>query len=176
MGKFTLYAFAISFAVIGILPACGIDLRDYRTVDTPAAPGDIADAGEAQTLTINQAWQHLEDSDASYLKWRERYAEEIAKREAPIAFIEGVFTVGLTTLIGEAGELAGPFAPLVTLLGGMALKRRKDSTPDQVEVERKRLQLKHADELRRAKQDSYNAGIEVGKTIIESVKGQESNT
>jgi hypothetical protein len=45
--------------------------------------------------------------------------------------------------------------PLLTLLGGYSIKRRKDASPDQVASE---------------KQDSYNKGLEVGKAMADAVK------
>jgi len=140
---------AVLFAFAGV--ACGlVDLRDYKTVDPTTTPGDVGVqvVPSDEPLTINQAKREVQvirDDTNRWIEWRNA---DIVKEEAKVAAVEGFFDGGLAVLGETAGQWAGPFAPLATLLLGYATKRRKDSTPEQLANEKK---------------DSYNKGIEIGK-------------
>ena len=150
--KYTAISAAVLFALAGVSLSC-TDLRDHFTVQPTAAPSNLDVPTEPET--INQAWRTVEDFRDDANKYIERRNEDIAKAEQKVAFIEGFSAAGLTAISETAGQWAGPFAPLVTLGLGYLIKRRNDKTPD---------------EYRKAKEDSYNAGVEFGKTLSESVK------
>ena len=154
--KATLISLAAAFAVFGT--ACNIiDGRDVITVPNTAPVDGMIVEPNAERLTINEAKRELDvvvDSTGRWVEWR---SEDIAKREQWVSFAEGVSSSGFDALIGEAAAFAGPFAPLVTLLGGYSIKRRKDRTPDEVAQE---------------KRDSYNKGVEVGKAMALAIKGE----
>jgi len=154
MPKYTLIALAAAFAIFGT--ACNIiDGRDVLTVpNTDPIEGMIAETG-GDRLTINQAKRELEVVIDATGKWVEYRSEDIAKREQWVSFAEGLSASSTDWALGEVGKLAGPFMPLLTLLGGYSIKRRKDASPDQVASE---------------KQDSYNKGLEVGKAMADAVK------
>lgn len=143
------FVLAIVFAVAGV--ACGmVDLRDWKEVDPTVTPGEVGVqvVPSDEPLTINQAKREVQvirDDTNRWIEWRNA---DIVKEEAKVAAIEGFFDGGLAVIGETAGQWAGPFAPLATLLIGYATKRRKDKSPDQVAQE---------------KQDSYNRGIEIGK-------------
>jgi hypothetical protein len=127
-----------------------VDLRDYKTVDPTTTPGEVGVqvVPSDEPLTINQAKREVQvirDDTQRWIDWRNA---DIVKEEAKVAALEGFFDGGLAVLGEAAGQWAGPFAPLATLLLGYATKRRKDSTPEQLANEKK---------------DSYNKGIEIGK-------------
>lgn len=157
MTRYAAIAAAILFAVAGLTVAC-TDLRDHITVPpTPGLPAEIA-AGTDESLTINEAKREVEvvvQDTARWVSWRE---QDIAKREQLVAFIEGFASAGFDALAGELGAVVGPFAPLVTLLGGYFIKRKGDKTPD---------------ELRQEKEDSYNAGLEAGRLLAAGLNGSD---
>ncbi|MEM9111675.1 MAG: hypothetical protein AAGC72_16865 [Planctomycetota bacterium] len=140
-----------------------IDLRDYKTVDPTNVPGvepGVVAIPAESALTITDAKREVEvirDDTNRWIEWRNL---DIAKEEDKIAFVEGFFASGLTAIGETAGTWAGPFAPLATLLIGYATKRRKDRTPDEVAKE---------------KEDSYNAGIQVGKTLVDAVANKPAS-
>lgn len=147
-------AVAVTFAAAGIAVGC-VDLRDHLTVEPTATPNVEILQPSPEPLTITEAKREVEvvvDSTARWVEWRE---QDIAKREQLVAFIEGFTASGLTAVSESAGTWAGPFAPLVTLGLGYLIKRRGDKTPE---------------DYRKAKEDSYNAGLEFGKTLAEAAK------
>lgn len=129
-----------------------VDPGDYVPVPPTPAPSGMVVQVPDESQSINEAKRDLEvvvDSTTRYVEWR---TEDIAKRERWVKFAEGFVTAGLEPLMGEAAKFAGPFAPLVTLLGGYFIKRRKDRDPEQV---------------RHEKEASYNAGQ---KAMLEALK------
>ena len=151
--KKTTIGLCIVYAFCGVAVAC-VDLRDYKEVDpTPAPAGITPQSSEPET--INQAWRAVEDFRDGANKYIERRNEDIMKEEQKIAFIEGATSSGLAAVGEIAGQWAGPFAPLATLLIGYATKRRNDKTPE---------------EYRKAKESSYNRGIAVGETLGKAAK------
>lgn len=147
---------AVLFTLAGLFVAC-TDLRDHITVQPTPAPGSVGPPASttpsAEPLTINEAKREVETVAADTARWIEWRKIDIAKREQLVAFIEGVAAGGLPALLGEVGQYVGPFAPLLTLLGGYAIKRRNDVT---------------ADDYREGKQDSFNKGLEVGKKLAQA--------
>ena len=100
---------------------------------------------------------HGEDFRYAAKAYIERRNEDIAKQEQKVAFIEGFTSAGLAAISESAGTWAGPFAPLVTLGLGYLIKRRNDKTPD---------------EYRKAKEESYNKGLEFGKALADAARNQ----
>lgn len=147
----TIILVATLFAVAGC--ALGlVDPGDYVPVPPTDAPAGMVVEVPTASQSVNEAKRDLEvvvDATTRYVEWR---SEDIQKRERWIAFAEGFVTAGLEPLMGEAAKFAGPFAPLVTLLGGYMIKRRKDRDPD---------------EVRQEKEASYNAGQ---KAMLEALK------
>lgn len=152
--KYTGLTLALIFALGGVAVAC-TDLRDHFTVEPTTPPAGVDIAVPAEPETINQAWRSVEDFRYAANTYIERRNEDIAKAEQKVAFIEGFGSAGLAAISETAGTWAGPFAPLVTLGLGYLVKRRNDKTPE---------------EYRKAKEDSYNAGLEAGKAFAEAVK------
>ena len=150
---------AVLFAVAGIAVSC-TDLRDHVTVAPTPTHGEVGPPAStqpaAERLTINEAKREVQTVAADTARWIEWRNIDIAKAEQWVAFIEGVATSGLPALLGEAGKYAGPFAPLLTLLGGYMIKRRNDVT---------------AEDHRKSKEDSFNKGLEVGKKLASAVTG-----
>lgn len=147
---------AVIFCFGGIAIAC-TDLRDSKLfpVGPTPPPAGVDISVPVEPETINQAWRSVADFRYAANTYIDRRNEDISKAEQKVAFIEGFGSAGLSAISETAGTWAGPFAPLVTLGLGYLVKRRNDKTPD---------------EYRKAKEDSYNAGIEAGKALVESVK------
>ena len=152
---------AVLFCSAGVAVGC-VDLRDHWTVDPTDVPGtDPAVQPASEPLTINQAKREVQvirDDTNRWIEWRNA---DIAKEESKVAFIEGFASAGGEALLGEVGKIAGPFAAPLFLLGGYFIKRKGDSTPDQT---------------RQEKEDSYNAGIEFGKSLALAAVGKQDDT
>lgn len=127
----TVAMFTIAGCTLGL-----VDPGDYVPVSPTKAPAGMVVEVPDESQPVNEAKRDLEvviDSTTRYVEWR---SEDIAKRERWIAFAEGFVSAGLEPLLGEAAKFAGPAAPLLTLLGGYLIKRRKDRDPDQVREEK----------------------------------------
>lgn len=158
--KYTAISIAVVFALAGVTVAC-TDLRDHFTVDPTPAPSGVDVAVPSEPETINQAWRSVEDFRYAANTYIERRNEDIAKQEQKVAFIEGFGSAGLAAISESAGTWAGPFAPLLTLGLGYLVKRRNDKTPD---------------EYRKAKEDSYNKGLEFGKALADATRNQNQES
>ena len=156
--KYTALALAVLFAFGGIAVAC-VDLRDHWKVDPTPAPAGVSVAVPTEPESINQAWRGVEDFRYAANTYIERRNEDIIKEEQKVAFLEGFGSAGLSAISETAGVWAGPFAPLVTLGLGYLVKRRNDKTPD---------------EYRKAKEDSYNKGLETGKALATAIKQEQA--
>ena len=151
--KTTGIVLAALFAVFGI--ACNvIDLEDsplFSVDPTPGSPVEVAD----EPLTIKDADRELKAATDAFVRWQTWRNADIADEKNKVAFVEG-FAEGMAPFVGEQiAAVAGPFAPLATLLIGYATKRRKDRSPDEVMKE---------------KEDSYNAGLEAGRKLAAGIK------
>jgi len=151
--KYTAIVLAALFAFAGVAVAC-VELRDHVTVPPSDTLGLVVEVSP-ESLTITNAKREVQTVVDSTNRWVEFRTEDINKREELVLFAEGLFSSGSVALLGEVGAMAGPFAPLLTLLAGYSIKRRKDRTPDEVAKE---------------KQQSYNKGLEVGEAIAKSIK------
>lgn len=158
--KITIVA-AVLFAFAGT--ACNfIDLKDYKDVDPTTPPPGLEVAVPAEPESINEADRSLEDFTAAAKTYIERRGLDIEKEKAKIAVVEGIADGGLQVFGEQIGMIAGPFAPLAALLIGYKTKRRKDLTPEEAKAAA-------ADE----KEKSYNAGIEAGKALAESLLNKD---
>lgn len=150
-------ALAVLFAAAGT--ACNfIDLKDYKDVAPTTPPPGLEVAVPAEPESINDADRSLEDFTFAAKTYIQRRGLDIEREKAKIAMIEGVFDGGLQAFGASVGAIAGPFAPALALFLGYRTKRRKDLTPEEAKAAA-------AEE----KEKSYNAGLEVGKNLAESV-------
>lgn len=142
------------FFISGLLVAC-IDLRDHWTVPPTQAPAGVDLAVPNEPEPINAAWRSVEDFRYAANTYIDRRNEDIIKQEQKVAQIEGITHGVLSVVGGEIAKWGGPASGLALLGIGYITKRRSDKTPEQ---------------YRKAKEDSYNAGLEAGKAIATAVK------
>lgn len=150
----TAWLFCILFATIGT--ACSlVDLNDHWSVPPTAPPPGLEVEVPAEPESINDAWRSLEDFRTSANTYIERRNEDILDEAKKTATIKGAASAGLAALHETIGQVAGPWAPLLMLIAGRAMKRRGDKTPEE-----------HQAELDRY----YDMGVAEGQKYIEAVK------
>jgi len=150
------WIFAISFAIVGT--ACAlVDLGDHWDVEpTESVELDVPTEPE----TINQAWRSLEDFRNAANTYIERRNEDILDEAKKVAVLKGAVSSGLTAVHEMIGQVAGPWAPLLMLITGRAMKRRGDKSPEE-----------HQAELDR----HYDMGVAEGQKYIEAAKAALNN-
>lgn len=142
-------AFALAFATCGVAVSC-VDMKDHWPVSPTQTPAGGFVQPSDESLSINEAKREVQvirDDVNRWIAWRNA---DILKQEQKVAFIEGAVTSGLTAIWETAPAWAGGFAPLATLGIGYLIKRRNDVTPE---------------EYRAGKEDSYNAGLKLGREL-----------
>lgn len=148
------WLFAVSFAIVGT--ACGmVDINDHWTVDPTPAPAGVEIAAPTEPESINDAWRSLEDFRSAADTYIDRRNEDILDEAKKVAVVKGAVSSGLTAIHETIGQVAGPWAPLLMLISGRAMKRRGDKTPKehQAEVDR-----------------HYDMGVAEGQKYIEAAK------
>ena len=136
------------FAAGSVLPGCVEQLIPVRTTT-----GQV-DRGFPDKMTVASAPK----ARARYVAGENAFLSELDSNiedgQETVAFIGGV----VQTATSPEGLAAFGFTPLtgggslLTFLGGLALKRRRDVNPSELAAE---------------KRDSYNKGVEVTKALIE---------
>ena len=149
--------FYAGFAAVGILGLCltvqGCDLQKIVDVDVPAGVQQSIDAPEDVSLADSEyvwdQWQNWVTANS------EAFARNIEDGKQRIALIENVTAMGM----GALGEVSGSFPGGALLFSGLSLMTGwflKRPNEDKV--------------VAKEKEDSYNAGLERGKQLAETVK------
>ena len=150
------FVFVLLLVSLGLAACAGLDAGDFLTVPTP--PDVQQERGLPAKLTLNAA-------AAEYQAWHEDTLRNAATWKTAIDrsdHFRGVFnqfTLGALDSLGPtvAGlPILGPAAPLLAGIAGLCIKRPRDVTPE---------------ELRKQKEDSYNAGLEIGRKLAQQASG-----
>jgi len=158
----------VVYAAAGLTVAC-VDMRDYKTVPPTPPPAGVEVVTPDEPETINEAKRSLEDFRNSANTYIERRNQDIAKEERKVAFIEG----GLTSGLASISPLAGPLAPLVTLVAGYAIRRRNDKTPQQVQKEKEQSYAKARKDVIADIEAARKAGVSFGDAISKAISDVE---
>ncbi|MEM8737240.1 MAG: hypothetical protein AAGG38_02015 [Planctomycetota bacterium] len=151
--KHIIYVTALALLASVIAACSGLDFGDVISVKTPQ---DVVETtGLPTKLSLNEAeteyQNYVEDFQRGAAQWKGNI-----EKQNQVRGVVNQFTLGVLDSVGPA--IAGvpvlaPFVPLLTGLGGLVLKRPGDVSKD---------------DLRKQKEDSYNAGLEVGKQLAAS--------